>query len=69
MWSMATGVMTETAASMTFVASHRPPMPDLDDGDVDRGIGERGIRDGDEHLEVGHPWTALSHRCGVDQSR
>ena len=26
-WSRAIGVMTETPASMTFVASHRPPMP------------------------------------------
>ena len=32
---------------------------DLDDGDVDGGVGERGVGDGDEHLEVGHPRLAL----------
>ncbi len=39
---------------------------DLDDRDVDRQVGERGVRDGHEHLEVGHRRAAVDDRAGVD---
>ena len=40
-----------TAASATLVASQVPPMPDLDDGGVDRGVGERRERHRGDELE------------------
>ena len=44
----------------------RPAHADLHDRDVDRGVGERGIRDSDQHLEVGHRRAAVDDRAGVD---
>lgn len=43
-----------------------PSHAHLDDGHVDRGIGERGIPDGDEDLEVGHPRAIRGERLCVD---
>ena len=39
-WSSPIGVITATSASITLVASSRAAQPDLDHGDVDRGVGE-----------------------------
>ena len=44
----------------------RAAHPDLDDGDVDGEVGERGVRDGDEHLEVRHRRAAVDDRARVD---
>ena len=43
-----------------------PAHPDLDDGDVDRQVGERGVRDGHEDLEVGHRRAAVDDRASID---
>ena len=62
-WSMSTGQRTATAASATLVASHScRPMPHLDDRDVHRGLGERGVGQADHDLEE-------RHRDAVDGAR
>lgn len=43
-----------------------PAHPDLDDGDVDGRVGERGERHPGEHLEFAHRRSALSLRLRVD---
>ena len=43
-----------------------PAEAHLDDGDVHGGVGERGIRDRHEHLEVGHPRPVLGDRLRID---
>ena len=44
-----------------------PAHPGLDDGDVDRGVGERGESHRGEDFELAHRRSALSHRLRVDQ--
>ena len=52
-WSSPMGVITQVLACSTLVESSAPPRPDLDDGDVDRRVGERGQRHRGRHVEVG----------------
>ena len=65
-WSTLIGVITATGASITLVASQRPPRPDFDHRHVDRGIGERGERHRGEHLELAHRRAASRLRLLVD---
>ena len=58
MWSKLMLVRTATSPSTTLVQSHRPPRPDLDDGHVDRLVGEPGQGGRGEQLE---PGRALLH--------
>lgn len=39
---------------------------DLDHRDIDRRVGEGGIGDGDQHLEIGHPRSALGKAARID---
>ena len=50
-WSTPTGSTTATWPSATLVASHDAAQADLDDGHLDRGVGERGVRHADDGLE------------------
>ena len=50
-WSRPIGVTTATGASITFVASQRPPRPTSTTADVDRRVGERGERHRGQELE------------------
>ena len=45
---------TATRASATLVASQRAAHADLDDGDVDRGVGEQRVGHADHDLEEAH---------------
>jgi hypothetical protein len=45
----------------------RTTHPHLDDGDVHGQVGEGGVRDRHEDLEVRHPRAALLHRARVDR--
>ena len=63
------GVTTATCASATLVASQVPPMPDLDDGDVDRRVGEGGERHRGQHLEERQPAPAAGRRPGRGTAR
>ena len=65
-WSMLIGVITATGASITLVASQRPPRPTSIDRDVDGRIGERRERHRGEDLELAHRRAAGGLRLLVD---
>ena len=54
-WSSPTFVTTATVAVGDVRGVPSPEQPDLDDGDVDRGVGERPVGGRGHDLEVGGP--------------
>ena len=67
MWSMPIGVMTATGRVDDVGGVPAAAEPDLDDGDVDRRVGERRERHRGEHLELAHRRAAGRLGLLVDQ--
>ena len=66
-WSSPMLVTTATPASTTLVASQRPPEADLEDGHVDRAIGEPAQRGPGQDLEPGQPDVVAEQRLEAGQ--